>query len=179
MAEDTGAARALMEGVARGETVAARTLFQRYGDTVYRYLRGCGSSPEDAEDLTQEVFMQALARAPSYAGRGTLEGWLLRIARTRTIDRARRERTRARREREWAESWQTEARRPRPSPQLLDRLLEALPAEDREVIVLAKFLGFPSARTAEVLGLTPGAARVRLHRALERLTERYQEVEAP
>lgn len=96
-----------MEGMARGETAAARTLFQRYEDTVYRYRWGCGSSPEDAEDLTQEVFMQVLARASSFAGRGTLEGWLIRIARTRAIDRARRERTRVRREGEWVEPWQS------------------------------------------------------------------------
>lgn len=171
-------ARDLMRRVARGERAAAATLFERYGDAVYRYLRGCGASPEDAEDLTQEVFVRALVCASSYRGRGSLEGWLIRSARSRVIDRSRKDTARSRREREWADSrGQTEEHRASPT-NALSRLMKSLTPEDREVIVLAKFLEFTAPRIGEVLGVSPGAARVRLHRALARLSERYEEVEA-
>jgi RNA polymerase sigma-70 factor (ECF subfamily) len=180
MGLDPRAARDLMKRVARGERAAAATLFESHGDAVYRYLRGCGAGPADAEDLTQEVFMRALARASSYRGRGSLEGWLIRLARTRVIDRARQETARSRREREWAETREKPGDSPAgTSPGELSRLLGALAPEDREVIVLAKFLEFPTARIAEVLDVTAGAARVRLHRALRRLADSYQAVEAP
>lgn len=179
MDADAGEARDLMARVARGERAAAAALFERHGDAVYRYLRGCGAGPEDAEDLTQEVFVRALARASSYRGRGSLEGWLIRTARARVIDRSRRETARRRREREWAATRPAAEAPPSGTTGQLSRLMEALAPEDREVIVLAKFLDFPASRIAEVLGGTPGAARVRLHRALGRLAKSCQEVETP
>lgn len=178
MEADVRQARDLMRRVARGERAAAATLFERYGDSVYRYLRGCGASPEDAEDLTQEVFVRAMARAPSYRGRGSLEGWLIRSARSRVIDRSREEIARSRREREWLESREESAAPHWKATDLLSRMMKALAPEDREVIVLAKFLGFTAPRMGEVLEVSPGAARVRLHRALGRLAERYEQMEA-
>lgn len=174
-------ALALMRRVARGDRGAAATLFERHGNTVYRYLRGSGAAAADAEDLTQEVFVRALSNAASYRGRGSLEGWLLRIARASLMDEVRREGSRRRREREWAES--------RPAPpdpsagsagrRLLSDLFHALSPEDREVIVLAKFLELSAPRIAEILEITAGAARVRLHRALGRLAEIHSQVDAP
>lgn len=170
----------LMGRVAAGDADAAALLFRRYGDVVYRYLRGRGAAPADAEDMTQEAFLRALANAGSYRGRGSLEGWLVRTARARLIDQAREESARDRRERAWAEAAPRaeEPASPEASSGLASRLLAALPPEDREVIVLARFLGFPAKRIGEVLEITAGAARVRLHRALERLAESYHEAEA-
>lgn len=169
----------LMRRVAAGDRQAAAALFRRHGDAVYRYLRGTGASASDAEDLTQEVFLRALAAAGSYRGRGSLAGWLLRIARSCALDEARRDRSRQRREREWAESAESSAGPAAEEKRALARILERLPPEDREVIVLSKFLDLPAARVAEILDTTPGAARVRLHRALGRLAGLYAEMNAP
>ncbi len=179
----TAAETTLMRRVARCDGEAAAELFERHGDALHRYLRGCGVPAEDAEDLTQEVFLRAIRRATTYAGRGSLEGWLLRIARTCRLDRARADAARLERERAWSEDRGTRAAGAsapgdRGPGARLAGLLSALEPADREVIVLARFLDFPAARVAEVLEITPGAARVRLHRALERLAERYRAVEA-
>lgn len=172
-------ARSLMRRVAGGDGEAAATLFQRHGDAVYRYIRGTDAGAPDAEDLTQEVFVRALMNAKRFRGDGSLEGWLLRIARTALLDERRREGARRERELLWTESTALAASDP-PDPErrrLLSSLLDSLPLEDREVIVLSKFLSLSAPRIAEVLEIAPGAVRVRLHRALGRLTDAYAEVE--
>lgn len=170
-----------MARVARGDRAAAATVFERHRDVVYRYLRGIGMEPATAEDVTQDVFVAALSRASDYRGTGSLAGWLLRIARTTALDRFRSTAARRGRERRWAaERRDSHERDARGSDRgrLVDRILRGLPADDREVIVLARFLELHSDRIAEILEISPGAVRVRLHRALRRLADGYSEVRA-
>lgn len=171
--------RSFMRRVASGDREAAGVLFQRHGNAVYRYIRATGAGIADAEDLTQEVFVRALVNAASFRGDGSLEGWLLRIARTTLLDTSRRERARLERERVWTESTprSVDVRSDSEETRALARLLKSLPPEDREVIVLSKFLSLSAPQIAEVLEIAPGAVRVRLHRALGRLANAYAEVE--
>jgi RNA polymerase sigma-70 factor (ECF subfamily) len=90
------------------------------------------------------------------------------------IDRAREEGARLRREREWIECSGSDGESATDDGGTLSKLLADMEPDDREVIVLAKFLEFPASRVAEILDISTGAARVRLHRALRRLMERYR-----
>ena len=49
------------------------------------------------------------------------------------------------------------------------RLLEVLPAKQREIVVLRVVVGLSAEETADAVGSTPGAVRVAQHRALARL----------
>ena len=57
--------------------------------------------------------------------------------------------------------------------QLLRRALDTMPAKERAVIVLVRFEGLRHRELAEILDCTEGAARVRLHRAVMALRERF------
>lgn len=178
---DLRGSRLLMERVARGDRAAARKVFERHGDAVYRYVRGMGLTSAAAEDVAQDVFLIALAKASSYRGEGSLEGWLVRVARRIALDRSRSESARVGRERAWVEE-QVRVDPGAPGDgdrrSLLSRLLLELEPEDREIIVLARFLEFGSDRVGEILDISAGAARVRLHRALGRLAKLHANVEA-
>lgn len=68
-------------------------LYDRYVDRIYAYLWARTSSAEDAADLTQHVFAQALDALPRYrAGRVPFVAWLFRIARNAATDWRRRQR---------------------------------------------------------------------------------------
>lgn len=52
--------------------------------------------------------------------------------------------------------------------------LDALPARDREVLVLAEFMGLSTAEIADALGIPPGTVGSRRHNALKKLAQRYK-----
>src|SRR5581483_12168401 len=78
---------------ARHDASAFGTLYLRYLDRVYWYLRARTPSEEDAADLTQQVFLHALAALPRYRQQNVpFAAWLFRIARNVAIDFNRRRR---------------------------------------------------------------------------------------
>jgi RNA polymerase sigma factor (sigma-70 family) len=85
----TSSERALIDALTRGEEGAFQTLFIRYEGRVYglglRLLR----CPEEARDLSQEVFVAILQNAHRFRGQGSLAGWVLRITRNRAFNRLR------------------------------------------------------------------------------------------
>lgn len=79
---------------ARLDPKAFGLLYQRYLTSIYRYLRARTPNEQAAADLTQQVFLKALASLPKYRPRGLpFAAWLFRIARNTAIDRYRRSRS--------------------------------------------------------------------------------------
>jgi len=61
-------------------------LYRRYLPRVYRYLFFKTGNPDDAEELTSQVFLAALERMPHYQHRGQFSTWLFSIARNKAAD---------------------------------------------------------------------------------------------
>ena len=72
---------------------AFKELYRKYLDRIYRYICFRVPTPEDAADLTQQVFMQAFNSLPKYRNRGLpFSAWLFRIARNAVFDTSRKRR---------------------------------------------------------------------------------------
>src|SRR5262244_2760564 len=85
-AEDTSA----LEAVRRGEARALEDLYRRHSPRLYALLLRMLRETADAEEILQETFVDAWRRAREYAAsRGSVEAWLITIARSRAIDRIR------------------------------------------------------------------------------------------
>jgi RNA polymerase sigma-70 factor, ECF subfamily len=151
-------------------------LFHQYSPIIYRYIYFVTKCKEEAEDLTQEVFIKAYRGLAHYRGESSYKTWLYTIARNVMIDQFRKKR-------------KTDCLIDLPLPDLdqlgpevwLDRKEETqmlygaimeLTFPYREIVILRKIKGYSTAETAEILGWAEGKVKVTLHRALHRLRER-------
>ena len=148
---------------------------------VFRYVSYHVGSREEAEDLTADVFHQALRHWPQVHGElNSPRAWLLTLAHHRVADHHRRHN--GRNSAPLDQRFDLASDQPGPEAlairrdevaTLLARLAQ-LPERDRAVLTL-RFAGELGHREiGEVLGMSEGASAVALLRALRRLREVYQ-----
>lgn len=160
-----------------------RFWYRRHADRVYRYARWRSGDRASAEAVVSDVFLEAWRSSDDYdPERGSVESWLLGIARNVLL----RERRRQARDPEALDPADLEdlaATGPSPEDEALReerrrRLLEAvweLPRADRDLVALAYGAELSRRRIARLLDTTSGAVRTRLHRVLRTLRERLED----
>ncbi len=175
--------RSLLERIRRGDAGGAEELFERYAPALLRFASRMLSDRETAEEVTQEVFVKVISRAHQYDGRSAVSSWLFAIAANACRDRRRRDRRAtivpleavgdlpARGEGAEALFFDRQRRF------AVRRALAALSDEQREALVLARYHGLPYAEIASVLGISVGAVKTRIFRAVETLKARFSEGE--
>jgi RNA polymerase sigma factor (sigma-70 family) len=179
----------LVSAVRRGEDNAFEELFSRYGSRIRRYVSGILADPDQAEDITQDVFISALRRLRDTERPIAFKPWIYQIARNACIDELRR----ARRSVEVPLEEQRDApdgagdllsRAPGPdaaveSKQQLDDLRGALRGVSElhlRVLVLRELEGLSYSEIGTRLGLSRPVVESTLFRARRRLAEEYEEL---
>lgn len=168
----------------QGDRAAFETLYDLYVDRVYAYLRARTTTDEDAADLTQQAFVQALAALPRHHGRAlAFAPWLFRIARNVAIDAQRRRRDTI----TWdllPDALQPIARDDVEGAILrgeaiarLHTLLRTLSLDTREILALRFGAGLTVAEVATVVGKTEGAVKQQLVRTMRRLRGHYHDTD--
>ena len=166
----------LMFAVRSGDMDAVGALFERHHAAVWAYCARVTLDRSAAADLVQETFLRVFRYRSGFTG-GGFAGWLFRIARNVCYDHLRGARRRAELEGMWSRERDDALPAASARARVLETALARLPADDREVISLSRFQDLPYEEVAEALGCSPGAARVRLHRALKRLRSMLHELE--
>ncbi|MBI3724073.1 sigma-70 family RNA polymerase sigma factor [bacterium] len=158
-----------------GEAAAFEEIVRVHSDAVFRVVAGhLGSS--EAEDASQEVFLQVHRGLRAFEGRSLLSTWIFRIATNVALKRLRRKRRRPS-SRSIEEGEAVAADGPAPEAGLdsselravLLRALDRLPEEQRAVVVLRGIEGLPFEEVARVLGIVRPTAESRMARAKEKL----------
>jgi RNA polymerase sigma factor (sigma-70 family) len=140
---------------------------------VYSYVAYRLGDGPDAEDVTSQVIERALRYRGSFdRRRGTPEGWLLGIARTCVDDAFR---LRATRHDPLEDVDLVETRESDPVDRLeVAAAVARLDTRDQELVALRYGADLPTREIATLLGLTPNAVDVALHRCRERLREELE-----
>ena len=164
----------LIERAKQGDRQAVAELYRTHVDTVYRYVYARVQDEQVAEDLTAQVFLQAIEGLPDYVITGApFMAWLYRIAYARVVDHYRRQGRRQ----EVSLPEVLAADQPRPEDyveaeadwEMAIDLLAQLTDDQQDVIIL-RFIGEMSlAEVAKTLGKTVGAAKALQYRALATL----------
>ncbi len=163
------------------EPLTPQRVFAEYAPRVYRLARLLLGNDTDAEDVTQQVFLQVVRKLSGFRGDSTLSTWLNRVAVNAALAYRKQRGLRHRHELSEPPEEFTEGgshvlpvrRPPEPLPELLarelheqiDRALLQLPEMYRDVFVLADVEERPNQEVADLLGLSLPAVKSRLHRA--------------
>ena len=161
-----------------GDGEAFGQLYDRYVDSVFRFIYYRVNDRALAEDFTSETFLRALRRIGtiSYQGRD-IGAWFVTIARNIVLDHMKSARHRL--EITTADSPESDDHAPSPENAVLstltnERLMAAvgkLGEEQRECVLLRFIQGFSVSETAAVMGKNDGAIKALQHRAIRKLAE--------
>lgn len=165
---------ALVRAAQGGDRVAFGTLYQRYARMVHGIL--LARVPRlAAEDLLQDVFLQALPRLGTLRDVSRFGGWLAVIARNRANDYHRQ----ARPTEELEESGGDSAGAGQAREQVADGIflleaLRSLPEAYREPLILRFVEGMTGPEIAARMGMKHGSVRVNLYRGMQMLREKLE-----
>ncbi len=159
-----------------GDTEAFAQLYDRYVDTIHRYVYYRVGSRQLAEDLTSETFLRALRRIETFTWQGRDFGaWLVTIARNLVADHFKSSRFRL--EVTTAEMVDSDSVEDSPEGEVMaaftnTALLEAvqrLNPQQQECLVLRFLQGLSVAETARIMGKNDGAIKTLQYRAIRAL----------
>jgi RNA polymerase sigma-70 factor (ECF subfamily) len=164
--------------VRAGETGLFEVVMRRYNQRLYRVARAILRDDAEAEDVTQQAYVNAYRHLDQFAGLAMFSTWLTKIAVHEALACARR-RGRFDEHQEAVDDWDGDTmgalKSPGPDPErqafagelraLIESAIEALPEHYRAVFVMRDVEGMSTAESAECLDITEETAKTRLHRA--------------
>jgi RNA polymerase sigma-70 factor (ECF subfamily) len=170
----------LIERAQQGESEAFGLIYDRYVDTVFRFVYFRVGNRQLAEDLTSDTFLRALKRIGSFTWQGRdLGAWLVTIARNLVADHFKSGRYRLEVTTGDVLDADREDRGPEGSPEsavvehitnmALLGAVKQLNPEQQECIVLRFLQGFSVAETAQTMGKNEGAIKALQYRAVRAL----------
>jgi RNA polymerase sigma factor (sigma-70 family) len=157
-------------------------LFERHHRALFRYFVSMNRNRELSEDLVQDVFFRILRYRATYDPAKAFTAWMYQIARRASLDRARERRAEVigiesagehRRELVCAGPGPEERAAKLQHLGLLERALDLLPEDKREILVLSRFQEMKYEEIAAVLDCEVGAVKVRVYRAVRALEQIY------
>jgi len=167
----------LAQAVGRGQTSNIGTIYERHRSKVYSLCLRMTGNPAEAEDLTQEVFIQLLAKIGSFRGESQFTTWLHRFTTNHVLMYFRRTTRRRERFPYMADEVNVASQLNfRFGKQMMDRIaleaaLATLPSGSREVFVKFDIEGFNHHEIAELFGCSIGNSKSQLHKARRKLRQ--------
>ena len=163
----------LMESAQSGNESDYRQLLTELANVIERFLGSRFGNHHFIEDCVQEALIAVHQARHTYDPKRPFRPWLFAIVRNKTIDFLRQQRTRDKAAEHFQRDQEVLGQPGRQSfsrgEMSEGRLLELLPEQHKEVLILTKIIGFSIAETAVKLEISESAVKVRVHRAVRKL----------
>jgi len=178
----------LMEALDAGDDNALAELVERYQNDIFRFCLHYLKNTESAREMAQETFLRIYTARSRFETSRKFKPWMLCIARNLCLNELKR---RKMVQMEALEDYASSAREdsgeilrdPDDSPyellltqerhRYLLSMLDALPGESREIVVLRYFQKLSAREIADIVDSTEGAVRTRLHRILKQMRDGF------
>jgi RNA polymerase sigma factor (sigma-70 family) len=172
---------AIMLKVTSGDLDKMALLFQRYHRPLYGFLYHMTSQREVSEDMVQNIFYRMLRSRHTFTGNGEFRTWMYHLARNVLKDHWKKAGV-SRPVTEWEdritdEVLVDEQLEKKMDLEMLQKRIASLSPESREVLILSRYQDLKYTEIAEVLDLSVGAVKVRIHRAINQLKTLYLQSE--
>lgn len=171
----------IMLKVKSGDLDKMALLFQRYHRPLYGFLYHMTGQREVSEDMVQTVYYRMLRSRHTFTGNGEFKTWMYHLARNVLKDH-------------WKKGgdsrpmtgWEDritdgvlvdEQLEKKQELEILQKRIASLSPESREVLILSRYQDLKYAEIAEVLDISIGAVKVRIHRAINQLKTLYLQSE--
>jgi RNA polymerase sigma factor (sigma-70 family) len=180
---DTLSDNALMQMVKNGDLDKMSLLFERYHKPLFGFLFRMTGQKESSEDMLQNVFLRMLKYRNGFAGTGEFKTWMYHLARNVLNDHFSKNKKMPIHEKlteveDKIEVGDSTARQyeKKQEMEMLLSAMKLMSRENRELLVLCRFQELRYNEIAQVLNISEGAVKVRVHRALGQLKECYLKI---
>lgn len=172
----------LAKRATKGDAAAWEEIISLYAERIYNLCLRFASTPAEAEDLTQDVFLKLYGQLGKYRGEVPLVAWALRLSRNLCIDHYRHHRLRKQSESVSEEVLQHMPSRDDPQldaqtrerRRLVHRTLSEMPEELATVVLLRDLQGWSYDEVSTFLEIPLGTIKSRLNRARKELVSRVE-----
>ena len=171
----------IIQKIVQGDRNMYRKLVERYQPMVFRTCMGFLHLKEDADDLSQDVFIKAYQTLPAFKGDATFSTWIYRIAVNASLNKIRKSS-----KNQFLQRLETVFRGEKGNEysfpisdnenpenililnehkEWVQKALNSLPENQRTAIVLSKYDDLPQREIAEIMNTTEGAVEALIQRA--------------
>ncbi|MFA6736958.1 MAG: RNA polymerase sigma factor [Saccharofermentanales bacterium] len=169
----------LIREITAGNDAAFKTLMERYQLQVFRTVMGFLHTKEDAEDVTQEVFIRIYQSLNTFQGGSEFSTWLYRITINMSLNFLRSNRKkRMLQSLEALFTLRSEEKNPLEELESAERdrrirkAIDSLPERQRMAFILSRYQELPQKKIAAVMNRSEGAVEQLLQRAKENLQKK-------
>ena len=173
-----------MLSVKSGQLDQLGLLFERHHRGLYGFFYRLTADGDASEDLVQNVFLRIMKYRHTYHGDGKFTTWMYHMARNLFADHYKKQKRMGYKEdvettdRYLKDEVNAESSRIQQEEiDLLQKALDQLPLDKKEILVLSKFQEMRYREIADLLNLTESAVKVRIFRALKELRKVYEKLE--
>jgi RNA polymerase sigma-70 factor (ECF subfamily) len=172
---ELGSDEAIVQRVLSGERALYEILVRRHNQRLYRAARAILRNESEVEDVMQEAYVQAFAHLAQFRAEARFSTWLTRIAVHEALARKRRAQRQTEVEEPVVVITPEQQAGSRELAKLLERAIDTLPDNFREVLMMRTVEDMSVADTASVLDIPEDTVKTRLFRARNLLREAIAE----